>query len=59
VLATRFGTAAVDAVHDGAWQQMVAAHGPYIERVPIADAVAKLKTLDPELFRSVAEVFFG
>jgi 6-phosphofructokinase 1 len=59
VLATRFGTAAVDAVHDGAWRQMVAAHGPYIERVPIADAVAKLKTLDPDLFRSVAEVFFG
>jgi hypothetical protein len=27
--------------------------------VPIADAVAKLKTLDPDLLRSVAEVFFG
>ena len=59
VLATRFGTAAVDAVHDGAWQQMVAIHGPRIERVPIADAVAQLKVLDPELFASVAEVFFG
>ncbi len=59
VLATRFGTAAVDAVHDLAWRQMVAAHGPRIERVPIDDAVSSLKTLDPELFRSVAEVFFG
>ncbi len=59
VLATRFGTAAVDAVHDGAWRQMVALHGARVERVPIADAVAKLKTLDPDLFRSVAEVFFG
>ena len=59
VVATRFGTAAVDAVHDGAWRQMVALHGTHIERVPIADAVAKLKTLDPDLLRSVAEVFFG
>jgi len=59
VLATRFGTAAVDAVHEGAWRQMVALHGTRIERVPIADAVSSLKTLDPELFRSVAEVFFG
>ncbi|HLI43189.1 MAG TPA: 6-phosphofructokinase [Acidimicrobiales bacterium] len=59
LLATRFGTAAVDTVHDGGWRQMVAAHGLAIERVPIADAVAKLKTLDTGLFRSVAEVFFG
>jgi 6-phosphofructokinase 1 len=59
VLATRFGAAAVDAVHDGAFNQMVALHGTHIERVPIADAVAKLKTLDPELFKSVASVFFG
>lgn len=59
VLATRFGTAAVDAVHDGDWRSMVALHGTQIERVAIADAVAKLKTLDPELFASVAEVFFG
>jgi phosphofructokinase-like protein len=59
VLATRFGTAAADAVHDGAWGEMVALHGARIERVPIAEAVASLKTLDKELFRSVAEVFFG
>ena len=59
VLATRFGTAAVDAVNAGAFGQMVALHGPKIERVPIADAVAQLKTLDKDLFESVAEVFFG
>jgi phosphofructokinase-like protein len=59
VLATRFGTAAVDAVHDGDWRQMVALHGSRIERVPIADAVAQLKLVDPEMFRSVVEVFFG
>ncbi|HEV8065866.1 MAG TPA: 6-phosphofructokinase, partial [Acidimicrobiales bacterium] len=59
VLATRFGTAAVDAIHDSDWRQMVALHGPRIERVPIADAVAQLKLVDPEMFRSVVEVFFG
>jgi 6-phosphofructokinase 1 len=59
VLATRFGTAAVEALHDSAWRQMVALHGTAIERVPIADAVAQLKLVDSERFRSVAEVFFG
>jgi len=37
----------------------VALHGTRIERVPIADAVAQLKLVDTDLFRSVAEVFFG
>jgi phosphofructokinase-like protein len=59
VLATRFGTAAVDAIHEGAFGQMVALHGARLERVPIADAIAQLKTIDKELFSSVAEVFFG
>ncbi len=59
VLATRFGTAAVDAAHEGAFGQMVALHGPAVERVPIAEAVARPKRLDRTLFSSVAEVFFG
>ena len=59
VLATRFGTAAVDAAHGGAFGQMVALHGPRVERVSIAEAVSTLKTLDKDLIRSVAEVFFG
>ncbi len=59
VLATRFGTAAVDAAHEGAFGQMVALHGPRVERVSIAEAVSTLKTLDKDLIRSVAEVFFG
>ena len=59
VLATRFGTAAVEAVHDQAWGQMVALHGSRIERVTITEAVSTLKTLDRELFESVATVFFG
>jgi 6-phosphofructokinase 1 len=58
VLATRFGIAAIDAVHDGAFGTMVALRGERIERVAIADAVRELKTVDPELL-DVAGVFFG
>jgi 6-phosphofructokinase 1 len=56
VLCTRFGVAAIDAVHDGAFGQMVALQAGAIVRVPLADAVAELKTVDPELV-AVAELF--
>ncbi len=59
VLATRFGVAAIDAVHDGAFGQMVALHAGDIIRVPLGDAVGKLKTVDPDLYQRVAETFFG
>jgi 6-phosphofructokinase 1 len=58
ILATRFGIAAIDAVHDGDFGMMVALRGERIDRVPIADAVRELKTVDPELL-AVAGVFFG
>ncbi|MGI9033089.1 MAG: 6-phosphofructokinase [Acidimicrobiales bacterium] len=59
VLATRFGIAAIDAVHDGAFAQMVALQAGDIVRVPLADAVGTPKTVDPWLFHGVAEAFFG
>jgi ATP-dependent phosphofructokinase / diphosphate-dependent phosphofructokinase len=58
VLATRFGVAAVDAIADGAFGQMVALQGTHIVRVPLDDALSELKTLDPALYET-AEVFFG
>jgi len=58
VLATRFGIAAIDAIEDGDFATMVALRGQAIERVPIADAVRQLKTVDRELI-DVASVFFG
>ena len=58
VLATRFGIAAMDAVHDGAFGTMAALRGDRIERVPIGDAIRELKTVDPELLE-VASVFFA
>jgi 6-phosphofructokinase 1 len=58
VLATRFGVAAIDAVHDGAWGSMVALRAGSIVRVPLAEAVGELKLVDPELYE-VAQVFFA
>jgi 6-phosphofructokinase len=59
VLATRFGIAAIDAVHDGAFSQMVALQAGQIVLVSIAEAVGTLKTVDPSLLHGVAEFFFG
>jgi ATP-dependent phosphofructokinase / diphosphate-dependent phosphofructokinase len=58
VLATRFGLAAIDTVHAGAYGQMVALRGTEIVRVPLAEATAELKTVPPERYQEV-EVFFG
>ncbi len=58
VLATRFGVAAIDAVHDHDFGKMVALRGNDIVRVPISEGVGTLKTLDPKILE-VAEVFFG
>ncbi|MDR6973356.1 6-phosphofructokinase 1 [Streptomyces sp. 3330] len=57
-LATRFGLHAVDAVHEGDFGTMVALRGTDIVRVPIAEATARLKTVDPALYTE-AGVFFG
>ncbi|MCZ7430831.1 ATP-dependent 6-phosphofructokinase [Streptomyces sp. WMMC1477] len=57
-LATRFGLHAVDAVHAGAWGEMVALHGTDVTRVRLADAVAAVKTVDRERYAE-NEVFFG
>ncbi len=58
VLATRFGIAAIEAVHDEAWGHMVALQGGAIVRVPLAEAVGELKLVDPQLYHGVGEVFF-
>jgi 6-phosphofructokinase 1 len=58
VLATRFGIAAIDAVHDGDFGKMVALRGTDIVRVGLDDAVATLKTVPIERYTE-AEVFFG
>jgi 6-phosphofructokinase 1 len=58
ILATRFGLAAIDAVHEQDFATMVALRGTDIVRVPIADAVGTLKTV-PDALLEDAAVFFG
>jgi 6-phosphofructokinase 1 len=58
VLGSRFGVAAIDAASEGDFGKMVALRGTRIERVPLADALAEPKLLDPELYDTAA-VFFG
>jgi len=59
VLATRFGVAAVEAVHDGAFGSMVALRAGEIVRVPIDEAVSQPKRVDLGLVEAVASVFTG
>ena len=58
VLATRFGVAAMDAVADGAFGQMVGLHATDMVRVGLDEALREPKLLDPALYET-AEVFFG
>jgi ATP-dependent phosphofructokinase / diphosphate-dependent phosphofructokinase len=58
VLATRFGTAAIDAATDGQWGMMTALRSMRIELTPLADAVRELHTVPAEDY-AVAEAFFG
>jgi ATP-dependent phosphofructokinase / diphosphate-dependent phosphofructokinase len=58
VLATRFGIAAIDTVHDGAFGTMVALRAGDIVRVSLHEATAEIKLVDPAVY-DVAKTFFG
>jgi ATP-dependent phosphofructokinase / diphosphate-dependent phosphofructokinase len=58
VLATRFGLAAADLVQEGRFGRMVALRGDDIVDIPLAEAVAELKTV-PAPWYDVAKAFFG
>ncbi|GAA0414534.1 pyrophosphate--fructose 6-phosphate 1-phosphotransferase [Acrocarpospora corrugata] len=58
VLATRFGLAAITAVHDGDYGKMVGLQGTEIVRVGLDAATAELKTVPVHRYEE-AEVFFG
>jgi 6-phosphofructokinase 1 len=55
ILASRLGTAAVEALADGESGVMVALRGPRVEIVPLEDVVGKVQPLDPDLYK-MAEV---
>jgi 6-phosphofructokinase 1 len=58
ILATRFGIAAIDLVHEGKFGHMVAIKGNRIVSIPLKDVIGKRKTVDLELYE-IAKVFFG
>lgn len=59
VLATRYGVAAIDAVHDLGYGEMVCLEAGRIGRITLEEAKARgLKTVDPQLY-DVARVFFA
>src|SRR3954466_12032606 len=58
VLGTRFGVAAIEAADQGNFGKMVALRGTEIELVPLDEALAEPKLLDPRLYET-ATVFFG
>ncbi|MER7669995.1 6-phosphofructokinase [Kitasatospora sp. NPDC096128] len=56
VLATRFGWHAVEAVHKGAFGHITALQGTAINLVPLAEAVAELKTVPQERYQEAETV---
>jgi ATP-dependent phosphofructokinase / diphosphate-dependent phosphofructokinase len=59
VLSTRFGLAAVDAVHDAAFGQMVVLRCGEIARESMSTTRGKIKTINLDLFADVSATFFG
>jgi 6-phosphofructokinase 1 len=51
VLATRYGLGAIDMVHHGDFGCMAAIRGNKITSVPLADAIAKNRTVDQEMIK--------
>jgi len=58
VLATRFGVAAVDLAAAGRFGEMAALRGADVVGVPLAEACAEVRGVDPALL-DVAQTFFG
>jgi phosphofructokinase-like protein len=59
VLSTRYGIAAIDAVHAGAWGHMVAMRANEVVPIPLSETVGRTRPVDMHLYHEVAEVFFG
>jgi ATP-dependent phosphofructokinase / diphosphate-dependent phosphofructokinase len=58
VLATRFGSAAIDAASSEQWGQMVSLSGTRVGLVPLEEAVRELRTVPVEDYEAAA-AFFG
>ena len=58
VLATRYGIAAIDFVHEGRFGVMVGLQGNAMVPVPLKDVIGQRKTVDLKLY-DIAATFFG
>lgn len=59
ILSTRFGFAAVDAIHDGDFGTLVALQCSQVVRVPLSQVVGQTHSVDLDLFSQVSGAFFG
>jgi len=59
VLSTRLGIAAIDAVQEGSFGQMVALYNDEIVLVDLADVVGRVRECPPSLYHGVASWFFA
>ena len=59
ILATRYGIAAIDAVHAEAWGSMTALRGNEVVLSPLADTGGRTRPVDLQLYSDVASIFFG
>lgn len=56
MLASRYGVAAIDLVHKGQFGQLVVLKGTQITSIPIADAIAKNRTVGDDLLEMVSSL---
>jgi len=56
MLATRYGLAAIDLVHAGKFDRLVVLKGNKIDSIPLADAIAKNRTVTDDYFDVVASL---
>lgn len=58
ILATRYGVAAMDAIHEGKFGVMVALQGTKIATVPLSELAKGIKTVDADLYE-MTKTFWG
>ena len=54
MLATRYGSAAIDLVHEGKFGRLVVLRGTEITHIPLEDAIAKTRTIGDDLISLAA-----
>ena len=59
VLSTRLGVAAIDALHDGICDSMVALRDGSIVTVPLSEVTGRTRHVNLSIYDDVASVFFG